>query len=65
VDTFVFWGKTFLPKFTQHTDNTDNHGICVGIVIDAVTVTVVVSVAVAISNAVAVANHHFFQEPFS
>jgi hypothetical protein len=38
-------------------------GICVSIIIDAVTIAVFV--AVAVSVAVAVAYHHFFQEPFS
>jgi hypothetical protein len=36
---------------------------CISIVIDAVTVTI--SNAVAVSITIAIANHHFFQKPFS
>jgi hypothetical protein len=63
-------GTTFLPKFTQHTDNTDDHKICVSsrwhlvvAVINAVAIAI--SCAVAVFVAAAITNRHFFQDPFS
>ncbi len=55
---FVFWGEAFPNKIASAVD-----GICVGIVID--TVTVAVSITVAVSVAIAVAKRLFFQDPFS
>jgi hypothetical protein len=37
--------------------------ICIGVVIDAITIAI--SIAVAVSVAVAIAYRHFFQDPFS
>jgi hypothetical protein len=70
VDTFVFWGEDFPTKI--HTTQTTQmairsasavDGVCVGLVINAVTVAV--SIVVAVFVTIAIANRHFFQEPFS
>jgi hypothetical protein len=63
-------GKTFPPNsHNTHTTQTTMgsasavDGICVGVIIDAVTVAVSITVAVFVT--VTVANSHFFQDPFS